>query len=197
MNKKFLVTSFGLLFLIMLLTGCASVPITNSLSWQQQQQNIQQLTIWHAHGKIGCINGNQGGTANIDWQQQGNNYSLILSGPMQVKTIYIKGKPGKVQLTTANNLPQLATNPETLIQQQLGWNIPVTGLIYWARGLPVPNTAIEEIKLNKQHRLSKLQQQGWVISYDNYKDFKTFALPTKISLQYQQIKIKLIFKNWL
>lgn len=197
-NNIVKITSF--LLANVLLVGCATLQSTalpQAISWQQHQINISKLTSWHITGKIGVINGNKGGSANVEWKQYRNNFAITLYGPFRSEQIQIIGKQGEVKLLTSTGSTQTAVTPEKIIKQQLGWNVPVTGLMYWSKGIPMPGVPIELIKFSKEQRLTKLVQQGWTIEYQEYKSFNKFTLPTKFSLQYEKIKIKLIFKSWL
>lgn len=192
---------FGCLLITFLLVGCSSIhtpKLKPAASWQQHQKNISSLTAWHAMGKIGCTNGHKGGSANLDWQQSQTHFDINLYGPFRTENIRLTGQqPGAVQLTTAAGINQTAKTPAAIIEQQLGWPVPVAGLMYWSRGIPMPNVPVTRIQLSTDNRLMKLTQQGWTIEYSDYQAFSKFILPTKITLKYKDIKIKLIFKNWL
>lgn len=201
MKKSFTLTSClfcTTLLLLLNVTGCATRPIISKhLTWQQQQQNNKKRANWHARGKIGFSNGKQGGNASFDWQQRGEQFNIKLMGPFRIDTIHIYGRPGAVQLATSEGVNQTAATPEAIIKQQLGWTVPVAGLVHWAKGIPIPMAPIEAIQLSDENRLITLKQQGWTIKYSDYQPFEQFILPTKMTLQYENIKIKLIFKNWL
>jgi len=199
MDKKFFKT-LSFILLNILIVGCSSLPhaptTTPVISWKQQQKNIKHFKTWHVKGKIGFTDGHHGGSASLDWQQQKENFILTLYGPFKIENILITGKPGNVSLATSNGIKLTANTPEEIIQQQLGWTVPVAGLMYWAKGIPIEGVPIEIIQLSKGNRLMELQQQGWNIEYNEYKTFGQLILPSKITLRYKTIKIKLIFKNW-
>ena len=198
---KKIVKSLNFILGNLIIVGCVSVQIPNALTkittWQQHQQIIKHLTTWHIVGKIGFANKHQGGNATLDWHQAKTNFAITLHGPFKIETVHITGKPGTVLLATSAGTNLTATTPEAIIQQQLGWTVPITGLIYWARGIPIDNAPIDFIQVPEDNRLTKLKQQGWEIEYNEYQNFNQYVLPTKITLHYDTIKIKLIFKNWL
>ncbi len=196
---RWLPTCVGITIVNILLISCSYIPtasLPKATSWDQHQKSINNLTVWHAIGKIGFTNGNQGGSASLDWQQKKNNFTLNLYGPFKTENIRITGKPGVIYLSTSDGIQQTANTPEEVIEKQLGWNVPVTGLIYWSKGIPIPGEPSDLIQLSKENRLTRLVQHGWNIEYHEYKAFDQFILPTKITLQYEKIKIKLIFKSW-
>ena len=186
----------------LLLVGCASLQNNFELqhhqrSWDQHKQYMQSFNSWDIVGKIAFSDANEGGNANLTWQQQQTSFAISLYGPFRTETIDISGRPGQVTLTNGKGVAYQASSAEEIIQRQLGWTIPVSGLMYWAKGIPIPGMPIDKIKLTSENRLATLQQQGWKIEYLEYKAFARYVLPTKIILSYQNIKIKLIFKNWL
>jgi outer membrane lipoprotein LolB len=73
--------------------------------------------------------------------------------------------------------------------------LPVKGLYYWVRGLPVPDTA-ETHGLTDHGRLQWLDQAGWHISYRGYNEVSGKALPAKIFLDSAQVKLRLVIDKW-
>lgn len=202
LTTKQILPIFLWLWINLLLTGCASLRDNfalqhQSLSWQQHQQQTLAFNAWHIVGKIGVSDGEQGGSANLTWQQQQASFDISLSGPFGTETIYISGSPGNVEFTSAKGVRHTASSAEAIIKQELGWTVPVSGLVYWSRGLPIPGIPTDKIQFTKENRLANLQQQGWSIEYLEYKAFAERVLPAKISLTNQNIKVKLIFRSWL
>ena len=63
--------------------------------------------------------------------------------------------------------------PILLLEQTLGLRLPVTGLRYWVRGLPAPGpTAL--LQTDAAGRLTRLEQNGWVIEYPSYAPSSVF-----------------------
>src|ERR1700722_16538910 len=99
----------------------------------KRTQKTIQLQNFEAIGKIGFSDGKKGGNATIQWEQQGENCPIRLFCPLGSGSIQIIGKPKQVFLIREDGKIIHAKNPESLVQKELGWVIPVSGLRYWLR----------------------------------------------------------------
>ncbi|WP_313210688.1 lipoprotein insertase outer membrane protein LolB, partial [Stutzerimonas nitrititolerans] len=88
-----------------------------------------------------------------------------------------------------------ADSPEALVQSQLGWQLPVSNLLWWVRGLPAPDSR-SRLSLDGQSRLAMLQQDGWDVEYLGYSEENGFALPERIKLSGRDLQITLVIKDW-
>jgi outer membrane lipoprotein LolB len=103
----------------------------------------------------------------LQWHQTHRNYTIGLIGPIGSNAIQLTGSPGSVLLETSDGKKFKSTSPETLLEQQLGWRLPVSSLYYWVRGLPVPDVSAQK-QLDASGRVTTLAQQGWRIEYSRY-----------------------------
>src|SRR5690606_5148367 len=60
-----------------------------------------------------------------------------------------------------------AESAEDLLEQQIGWRLPVENLLWWVRGLPAPDSP-SRLQLNPDSRLARLAQAGWTVEYSRY-----------------------------
>ena len=88
-----------------------------------------------------------------------------------------------------------AESPEALVETQLGWQLPVSNLLWWIRGLPAPDSR-SRVELDGNGRLAHLQQDGWDVQYLDYSDENGFALPSRIKLAGRDLQITLVVKDW-
>lgn len=187
----------------LLFAACATMParqkaLNQNLSWAQRQQQLATITAWQIKGSIGGHTPRQGFSANVVWRQrQDKRYQITIFGPLGVGMTRLDGNASAVTLTNANNQTFSASKPEQLIQQQLGWSLPVSNLYYWIRGLPAPGN-VEISKFDAYHHLIELKQQGWQINYRQYAgvDGKV-DLPVKLSMRYGDLDLRLVISQWL
>jgi outer membrane lipoprotein LolB len=202
---KKIVSALGITLSI-LLAGCSTTTApmsavgdnTVAMSWPQRQQQLQQLTAWQLQGAIGITQAKQRWSASVNWQQQNaNNYALRLFGPFGAGAVQLTGNANQVILRSSSQpQPLTASSPEALIQQQTGWDLPVSNLYYWVRGLPIPAAAITQQQFDAAHRLIELQQAGWDVQYISYANIQGIDLPYKIVLSNNNFNIKLVIKQW-
>lgn len=197
-----------IIFLFILLAGCSSSPKApapmpvskpteaTTTSWQNHQNQLARLQHWQAEGRLAVSQGSKGSNASFVWQQKGDAYLIKLFGPFGSGSVYITGSAQKVQLKEANGKITTAQSPELLLKQVAGWQVPLSGLRYWLRGLPVPDENLNAQQFNAQGQMRSLQQQGWKIDYENYLAENAVPLPSKLRLQRNDLKIKMIVTSW-
>jgi len=186
-----------------LLLGCATKPINPkapliSANWPEHQAQIEAAQHWQAVGKLGVKVPNDGGSANLRWQQTLSDYQIDLNGPFGQGKMSITGSPSKVTLTEGGNPPQTAKSAEELIRKNTGWTIPVPQLSYWVRGLPAPSSKITRFAPNAQGLLGELEQLGWTVTYGDYLSVgdQQLALPGRIQAVFNDIRLTLVIREW-
>jgi outer membrane lipoprotein LolB len=184
--------------LLVILSGCSTISqqqpsVTRSLS--DRQAILTNLQVWQIEGKIGIQTPNDSGSANVKWLQSGKNYTLTLLGPLGATQLTLTGSSSGVTLLTAEGKQYHANNPEQLLMQQWHWNLPVSDLPYWIKGLPSPNGNYKST-FDAQHRLASLTQHGWSIQYLSYQTNPILDLPAKISITSDEMKAKIIIYEW-
>lgn len=190
-----------LLSVVVLLTGCATITTPQisttqiSPSWQKQQAQLAMLSTWNIQGRIAVTAGNRGGSASMYWKQANQNYLIELFGPLGAGAVYLQGSPGQILLTSSRGQRAQAQSAEQLLQQEFGWQIPVTRLYFWVRGIPAPRS-LSTTLFNQQGQLAQINQGGWQIQYLTYNSVNGMQLPQHMILTGQGIVVRLIIDHW-
>lgn len=168
----------SLLCCVFLLSGCVHYteqpPL--DLSWSEREQQLSALTDWQFRGHGVFKMPEHKFSANVFWQENADVYKVMLFGPFGLGAVSLDGGPDGVKLKDSHGKIYHASNPEALMQQQLGWSLPVSSLYYWVRGFPAPGT-ISDVNYDVYHRISHLEQQGWHIDYFAYQRIQDLELP--------------------
>ena len=88
----------------------------------------------------------------------------------------------------------------------LGWRLSLEGLPDWVRGRPFPDLTAR-VERDAQGRVAWIEQQGWRIEYQQYRDalpadaVQNFSaapasLPLRIQLQRDDLQIRLLIEQW-
>ena len=186
--------------IIFMLTGCATQqPISEAdrlAHWQLHRGKLAELTRWQFKGRIAIQMEKQGWTASFHWRQDQQDYLLRVFTPLGRGNYEISGNADGAVMQTANNSIVHADDAETLLRDNLGWYIPSSSLKYWVRGLPVPGKKNAGLLLDQKGRLAELSQSGWLVRYSHYINSGEYELPTKIIMQNNNLKIRLVIKHW-
>lgn len=192
-----------ILLLISSLTACSTLskpsatanpPLTQQ-TWKERQIALTNIQAWQLSGKVGVIAAHNSGSASLDWTQQQKNYVMSLSGPLGAGSLTLKGKPGLVTLDTGDGKHASASTPEKLIAQQMGWNLPVSYIYYWIRGLPAPGSAAET-QFDAYHRLNSLRQLGFLVEFQSYENIGHLSLPNRLVITSPGLKVKIAIHHW-
>lgn len=72
----------------------------------------------------------------------------------------------------------------------------MSGLRYWILGRTEPRVPVDAIHINKAGRVLMVEQSGWQVRYLRYNDFESLVLPTKASLETEQLSAKVLVTRW-
>jgi outer membrane lipoprotein LolB len=85
---------------------------------------------------------------------------------------------------------------EALLEDVVGWSLPISGLEYWVRGLPHPH-ARHALRLDADGRAQSIRQDGWDIDYiDYFSDADMPPLPRRLQLANETVTLKLVIERW-
>ena len=189
----------ALSFLLLTLYGCSNLQTTDTppppsaSSWTEHQSAVALIHSWQLNGKIGITRAQDSQSASLAWQQEQDTYQIDIRGPWGQGGASIYGSSENVRVETSDGETYQANSAETLLEEQLGWALPISDIYWWIRGMPSPSTPAKYTLNN--NRLDQLSQNGWAISYLRYNHL-TPALPQKLKLSHDAMKITLIIHQW-
>ncbi|WP_252178968.1 lipoprotein insertase outer membrane protein LolB [Endozoicomonas sp. 4G] len=191
-----------LMVFALLLSGCVTAPkpekglseAQRQSLWQAHQKQLKALDHWHLKGRLGLRVPGDSGALSLEWQQNKERYLIYLDGPLGQSVAKINGQPGSVELE-ASGKRYRDQNPEKLLFELTGWDLPVSLLRYWVMGLPSPGSRAS-IRLNNQGYPELMTQQGWQVEYLQYKDFSGITLPARIKVRQGEVEATLFARTW-
>ena len=194
-----------IVLILTLLAGCStrpvvppesapSSPIDIPDSWPEHVRQLTLLKDWQLKGKIGIRTQNNGGSAYLDWSQSEDSFHIQLSGPLGQGATIISGNPYGARLKN-NEGEYLSESPEQLLMDHTGWDLPLSNLLYWVKGIPAPRGK-PVMTYNEQGMLDTLQQNQWHLSFPRYQQTMNLWLPQRIVIHNQDLKVTLIIKTW-
>lgn len=195
-------SSFLMLSLLLILSGCSQLTPKEHVSgsgqtgsWQSHKQQIAPIDAWQISGKLGIRSEQESGSAVLFWLQRQDYFDIRLSGPLGQGSTRLTGRQGAVSLEIANRGTYQASSAAALMQQQLGWSLPVENLLWWVRGLPAPHSK-SQVQLDNNSLLAQLEQDQWKVEYLSYRTENNLQLPERIKLSGAGLNITLVIKEW-
>ncbi|WP_037070650.1 lipoprotein insertase outer membrane protein LolB [Psychromonas arctica] len=194
------------LIFIITLSGCSQFNNSDSddnalltnLTWEQQQQTLQQLDHWTLTGKLAIFLETDRQSANIYWQQQGDDYSIQLTTFIGTRILQVTKDKQGVEIINNDDEVFTGQDANTLIKQlSPGLDLPIAALQQWIKG----NPANASYQLNDQQQVSELvgldtSQNLWEVDFQQYQVFSGTVLPTKVNLKRDDIRVKIAINQW-
>lgn len=173
-------------------------PIHQSISQLEQKKALQ---CWLIKGKVGVIPYDtdlKGGTANLIWEQKYDQYWVQLSGPFGSGKLQLEGTiGGTVKLTDSEGAFFEGPNADTLLENIVGWIIPIENFRWWIRGLPAPiDTDNSLLTLDKNGNLSSIQQGEWLVEFRTNQTVNDIMVPKRLHTTHRRVKIKASLNSW-
>jgi outer membrane lipoprotein LolB len=185
-----------LLALVLPIAGCAIAPApatsASDRAWAQRRDEMSRLEHWLLQARI--ASGRIGWSGNLHWRQDAGRFDIRVSGPLGSGVVQARGHLGEVEIRTARETV-VTREPEILLQQSLGWSLPLERLRYWALGVPYPDTPSTLI-YDSVGRLQVLEQDGWRLEYAEYGFYQHYELPRRFTLDNGDNHFRVVVDDW-
>jgi outer membrane lipoprotein LolB len=183
---------------VVALAGCASVkPREPSTSNATTSVTAQTSRAYHGRFAVQYVdqNGQQRNAyGNFAWQEAGDTVTLQLRNPLGQTLAIVTSSPASASLELPNRQPLTADNVSTLMQNALGFDLPVEGLRYWLQpsAAPTSRAKTEQDPQDPSH-LKEIVQDGWTINYLAYADAPATGVKrVNLSREQPPLDIKLV-----
>ncbi|MCO7246234.1 lipoprotein insertase outer membrane protein LolB [Halomonas sp. Mc5H-6] len=183
----------------LLLAGCATQAPQDESGrqvgdWDAQEDRVNDFDTWTLVGKAGLRTPDDNTSANLDWNQHPHYFRMLISGPFGGGRNVLEGREGRFSLSNSEGRFEAET-PEALMEEQLGWALPVSAMPDWVRGLPGDNDNYQ-MESDEFGFPSHLTQDGWEIDYRDWEQFEGMWLPRRLVMNYDDIRITLVVNEW-
>ncbi len=153
-----------------LFAGCASVRPANDLFAGTQDADT---TITRYQGRFSARytqgNAEQSVVGSFLWRERGPDVQLELMSPLGQTMAVVSQNQQGATLELPNKAPRRAPEVDTLMQDALGFSLPVSGLRDWLRARPSPGTPAR-VARDAQSRPETIEQNGWTVRYVAWSD---------------------------
>ncbi len=173
------------LLVTLALAGCTSQRSLSQKSLGNTNLTLGSLSSWQLRGKIGVRSDHGNANLSFAWDQSPESYNISLSGTLGVMVAQLNGDADEVILTLPDGNEYHSTRIDDLLEIQLGYQLPVSLLQYWVRGVPDPG-------FEHETTVDGFYQQGWRV------EFLQFGPrgPRKIQVQQADVRLRLVALEW-
>ena len=190
---------------LVLLSGCVTVtspqaPTAEDLPSSvpvRRTREAQLLSIadWTVGGRIALKAGTDGWNGSLKWTQTTDQLDFRFTAPLGVASFRIQGDPRLLHITLSSGEQYKVTDPVADLHDMFGWSVPVHSMRYWMLGVPDPRSEYSEL-LDEAGNPSQLEQRGWVVDFDRYREVDGQVLPRRIVMTGHEVRIRVAVDSW-
>lgn len=167
-------------------------------TWQQHLEKVKRITSYHSKGIIGYISPKQRFSTAFDWQyHHPQKYTLELSSTLSSAKLTFQMHAQGLTISDEKGRQRSAQDAQTLLQEIIGMDIPLTQLATWLKGEPNER---QDYNVGTNHLLANfsyaMNGQHWTIDYLNYHHTGALPLPRDILLKNNQQTLKIRVNEW-
>ena len=165
-------------------------------TWQAHARELSRFQNWSMLGVLAVRSGGDASRVTMRWRQTRDSYLVRFMGPLGVGLLEVEGSASGAEARYPNGRRASAASPETLLEQEIGWTVPLQGLRYWIVGAPAPDGATSKMELDDHGRLARLEQAGWTVVYERYGDLDDLALPERMRFSNESVDATVVVRRW-
>ena len=193
---------FPVLFVLAISAWSVPGPRTTDPAVQQQwgehRLALAEVQQWDMYARAVLRLEGEAYNIGIRWQRElDGRFMMLLEAPFGQGVFRIENAAaGVYRLSLPDGKFYENSTVEALLQQAIGWSLPIGGLDYWIRGLPQPGDERAPL-LDAKGRAQTIRQAGWEIDYLAYFPASDVpALPRRLRLENEAVMLKLAIERW-
>ena len=181
------------------LAACAPVRVKESAETNSAQSareaKLATMKSWTLTAHIGVSDGKDGGSGELVWKQNGDNYDFTVHAPVTGKTWKLSGDESHAMLEGVDAQPDTGSSPDRLLKDRLGWDVPLAQLSDWVRGLRAKGSAANTT-YDAQNLPAVIEQDGWKVEYRDWFTDRNPPLPKKVFATRGNSRVRVSIEDW-
>lgn len=187
-----------ILFVAIALAACAPVRVRETPGAQAAQlareARLKTRTSWTISAHIGVSNGRDGGSGDLVWTQDGDRYDFTVHAPVTGRTWKLSGDAHAAVLEGVDPQADRDSDPERLLSERLGWDVPLASLASWVRGMRAPGSS--RVEYDAQNLPVLIEQSGWKVEYRDWLADRDPPLPRKLFATRGNARVRVVIDSW-
>jgi len=179
----------------MLLSGCAILPSAPAPVARPAQSESMPFAL---NGRISVTHQEKHDSAGLRWTHQAQTDEILLLAPIgqTAARVYSDTRRGTQHATLDDGGHHYqADDAESLMEQVLGWHLPLNGLHHWVLAMADPDSPAQ-IERDSDGRIKALHQDGWEVRYLKYANAGPDSLPARLHLKHKDLQVILLIDEW-
>lgn len=146
------------------------------------------------NGRIAVNHHGERSSVSLRWVHKPGSNDILLLAPLGITVAHIEHTATGV-LLEANGRQYRSRDVETLMDEVIGWHLPLDEMYTWALARPYPGSFFD-VESNDNRQIVRLRQDGWEIRYPRYQSAAEDSLPLKLLLRHNDLDLHLVVDEW-
>lgn len=179
----------------LLLAACAAREQRPAGAWLEEREAwFEAQSDWRITGRVGLHDGERGGSLGFTWRSEGEEHLIHLRTSAGGRQWRLRFSPGRSVLDGSEVGRLTGEHPDPLVEEAVGWPIPVHALSWWIRGLVPP--AGGDLRFAEDGTLAGVHGPIWTLDYQHFKTFEEELLPTRMEARSGDYRVRIFIADW-
>lgn len=165
-------------------------------AWEAHARDLARFRTWSMVGGLIVRSKDDASRVTLRWRQTHAAYHVRITALLGAGLLELEGSDAGVEARFADGRRIRAESPEALLEEEVGWSVPLGGLQYWMIGAPSPDSPDKTMEIDPEGRLAKLEQSGWTVVYERYRSLDGLALPARIRFSNESVEGTVVVRRW-
>ena len=171
--------------------GCCCLILSGCAMWPggMRPEPLQRAPLWESWDLRATLlaRGQRNARLSMRWEQRGEFFRCVLSGPFGLGATEFNGTPERVEIRYGEQR-WLSTNPAADLARMTGVELPLDTLQAWLLGVPEPRF---------QGRLvDEWSAQGWTVEVVSREQVEQAWVPSELRLYSAEQEVSLSRMRW-
>lgn len=179
----------------LLVVACAVRETRPQGAWLEERRALfADHPNWVVSGRAALRDGRRGGQLSFTWQARGDRHIIDLRTVTGGKRWRLEFEPGRAELVGSEVGRLVGSEPEPLVEQAVGWPIPVSRLSDWIRALV--SDAEEHVVYADDGTIKGLNGEDWLLEYRRFETVDEVLMPTLLEARSDSYRVRLVMRDW-
>lgn len=178
-----------------LLAACATRETRPDGAWLEEREAwFAAHPEWTISGRVGLSDGRRGGSLAFSWEARDDVHRIHLRTTTGGSQWRLHFSPGRAVLEGTDVGRLSAPDPDPLVEEAVGWPIPVRALSWWIRGLLPPEGGA--IRFAEDGSLARVIDPVWTLDYQRFSLVEGQLLPVRLQAESDPHRVRLVIRDW-
>lgn len=183
------------LALVVTVAACATRESRLDGAWVAERNAwFERHPEWRVSGRAALRDGARGGSLSFTWRARGEYHEVRLRTVTGGRQWRLTFRPGHARLEGSDMSVAEAAAPEGLVEEAVGWPIPVSDLAWWIRGLLPPHNRRAEYA--RDGTLKSVAHAPWELEYHRFEEVEGQLMPVSMEAESGSYRVRLVLKGW-